>query len=115
MEARSSESSYLACVRGSAGNAYPYHGVFAPGAKWRATVVRDRAPAESSAESCARMDSATPGKAGGHDSSDATVPLLEVAQGDPVSLRERRLTWSELFQRVFREDGSALQKMWGKS
>jgi hypothetical protein len=87
------------------GNLCRYHGVLAPGAKWRATVVRDRAPAESSAESCARMESAPPpGKAGGHDSSNATVPILEIAQGDPVSLRERRLTWSELFQRVFNED-----------
>ncbi len=61
------------------------------------------------------MESATPGKAGGHDSSDATVPLLEVARGDLVSLRERRLTWSELFQRVFREDVLRCRKCGGRA
>ncbi len=80
-----------------------YHRVFAPGAKWRGSVVRDRAPADRNAESCARISPATPGKANSHDSSDATVPILEVAQGDPVGLRERRLTGSELLQRVFRK------------
>ncbi len=72
-----------------------------PGAKWRGSVVRDRAPADSNAESCARISPASPDKANSYDGSDATVPILEVAQGDPVGLRERRLTGSELLQRVF--------------
>ncbi len=29
---------------------------------------------------------------------------MEVAPGDPVSLRERRLSWAELLKRVFNED-----------
>ncbi len=92
-----------------------YHGVFAPGAKWRGTVVRDRAPADSNAERCARIRPATPGKADSHDSCNATVPILEVAQGDPVGLRERRLTWSELLQRVFREDVLRCKKCGGRA
>ncbi len=55
------------------------------------------------------------GKAGGHDSSDATVPLLEVVPSDPVSLRERRLTGSELFQRVFREEVLRCRKCGGRA
>jgi hypothetical protein len=97
------------------GNLCRYHGVLAPGAKWRGTVVRDRAPADSNAESCARISPATPGKANSHDASDATVPILEVAQGDPVGLRERRLTWSELLQRVFREDVLRCKKCGGRA
>ena len=97
------------------GNLCRYHGVLAPGAKWRASVVRDRAPAESGTQSCARMESATPGEAGGHDSSDASVPFAEVVPGDPVRLRERRLTWSELFQRVFREDVLRCEKCEGRA
>ncbi len=61
------------------------------------------------------MESATPDKAGGHDCSDATVPILEVARGDLASLRERRLTWSELFQRVFREDVLRCRKCGGRA
>jgi hypothetical protein len=91
------------------GNICRYHGVLAPGAKWRGTVVRDRAPDESNAESCSKA------KANGHDSSDATVPILEVAQGDPVSLRERRLTWPELMMRVFREDVLRCEKCGGRA
>ena len=85
------------------GNLCRYHGVFAPGAKWRGSVVRDRAPADRNAESCARISPASPGKANSYDCSDATVPILEVAQGDPVGLRERRLTGSELLQRDSRK------------
>jgi hypothetical protein len=40
---------------------------------------------------------------------------LEVAQGDPVGLRERRLTWSELLQRVFREDVLRCKKCGGRA
>jgi len=61
------------------------------------------------------MESATPGEAGGHDSSDASVPFAEVVPGDPVRLRERRLTWSELFQRVFREDVLRCEKCGGRA
>ena len=55
------------------------------------------------------------GKANGSDSSNATVPILEVAPGDPVSLRERRLTWSELMMRVFREDVLRCQQCGGRA
>ncbi len=96
------------------GNLCRYHGVLAPGAKWRSTVVRDRAPSSSNAESCARMKP-PPGKANRHDTSGATVPILEVAEGDPVSLRERRLTWSELMMRVFREDVLRCKKCGGRA
>ena len=34
----------------------------------------------------------------------ASVPIVEVAQSDPVCLRERRLSWAELMMRVFQED-----------
>ncbi len=61
------------------------------------------------------MEPPPPGKADGHDSSDATVPILEVAQGDPVSLRERRLTWAELMMRVFREDVLRCAKCGGRA
>jgi hypothetical protein len=47
------------------------------------------------------------------------VPILEVAQGDPGGdpggLRERRLTWSELLQRVFREDVLRCKKCGGRA
>ncbi len=43
------------------------------------------------------------------------MPFLEVAQGDPVSLRERKLTWSELFQKVFREDVLRCRKCGGRA
>ncbi len=43
------------------------------------------------------------------------MPLLEVAPGDPVSLRERRLSWAELLMRVFREDVLQCQKCGGRA
>jgi len=43
------------------------------------------------------------------------VPILEVATGDPVSLRERRLSWSELMMRVFREDVLRCKKCGGRA
>jgi hypothetical protein len=83
------------------GNITRYHGVLAPGAKWRGTIVRDRAQAESRP----RTEPPPLGKANrAHFSQQVTVPILEVAQGDPPSLRERRLSWAELMKRVFRED-----------
>ncbi len=45
-----------------------------------------------------------PGKANGGHASQTIVPVLEVAPGDPVSLRERRLSWAELLMRVCNED-----------
>jgi hypothetical protein len=45
----------------------------------------------------------------------ATVPILEVAQVNPVSLRERRLSWSELMTRVFREDVLRCKKCGGRA
>ncbi len=78
--------------------------------QWQSTVVRDRAPAVS----CARMKQPTPGRANGHDCSAATVPILEIAQGDPVSLRERRLTWAELMM-GFREVVLRCQECGGRA
>jgi hypothetical protein len=79
MEARSSESGQLACVRGSAGNAYPYHGVFAPGSKWREAVIRDRS------------DPPTP------TAPDPATP----SQGADSLFRPRYLPWAKLIARVF--------------
>ena len=89
-----------------------YHGVLAPGAKWRGTVVRDRVRAES------RLRTEPPplGKANGsHSSQQMTVPILEVAPGDPASLRERRLSWAELMKRVFRENVLRCKKCGGRA
>ncbi len=61
------------------------------------------------------MEPLLPGKANGCRSSQATVPILEVAQGDPVSLRERRLSWAELMMRVFREDVLRCEKCGGRA
>ncbi len=92
-----------------------YHGVLAPGAKWRGTVVRDRRRAENSLGSSARTQPPQCGKANGRHSSQVTVPISEVAPGDPVSLRERRLTWAELMMRVFREDVLRCKKCGGRA
>jgi hypothetical protein len=89
-----------------------YHGVLAPGAKWRGTVVRDRVRAESRPRTepppLAKTD-------GHHPLQQMTVPILEVAEGDPPSLRERRLSWSELMKRVFREDVLRCKKCGGRA
>ena len=45
----------------------------------------------------------------------ATVPIGELAPGDPASLRERRLTWSERMMRVFREDVLRCKKCGGRA
>jgi hypothetical protein len=56
------------------------------------------------------------GKANGaHCSQQATVPTMEVAQGDLPSLRERRLSWAELMKRVFREDVLRCKKCGGRA
>jgi hypothetical protein len=43
------------------------------------------------------------------------VPILEVAQGDPPGLRERRLSCAELMKRVFREDVLRCKKCGGRA
>jgi hypothetical protein len=40
---------------------------------------------------------------------------MEVAPGDPPSLRERRLSWAELMKRVFREDVLRCKKCGGRA
>ncbi len=82
------------------GNLCRYHGVFAPGAKWRSHVVRDRAPTESHPHG----ETPTCVQSPVDRASQATVPLLEVAPGDSIRRRERRLPWAELLRRVFQED-----------
>ncbi len=82
------------------GNLCRYHGVFAPGAKWRSHGVRDRAPTESHTHG----ETPTCVQSPVDRASQATVPLLEVAPGDSIRLRERRLPWAELLRRVFQED-----------
>jgi hypothetical protein len=74
-------------------------------------VVRDRALTEGTPP----IELPPPGEASADRSSDATVPILEVAQGDPVSLRERRLSWAELMMRVFREDVLRCTKCGGRA
>ncbi len=94
------------------GNITPYHGVLAPGAKWRGSVVRDRVRAESRP----RTEPPPLDKANGrHSSQQVSVPILEVATGDPPSLRERRLSWAELMKRVFREDVLRCKKCGGRA
>jgi hypothetical protein len=93
------------------GNITRYPGVLAPGAKSRSTVVRERTPSESSP----RVELPPPGKANGGHASQATVPVLEVAPGDPVSLRERRLSWSEGRMRVFNEDVLECKRCGGRA
>ena len=94
------------------GNITRYHGILAPGAKWRGTVVRDRPKAESrSRTGPPPLDKAN----GAHCSQQATVATMEVAPGDPPSLRERRLSWAELMKRVFREDVLRCKKCGGRA
>ena len=63
-------------------NALRYHGVFAPGSKWREAVTRDRS---------------TPPTVAGPDPAGQT-------QGAGFSLRQRRLSWAKLMARVFASD-----------
>ncbi len=93
------------------GNITRYHGVLASGARWRSTVVQDRTPSESST----RPELPPPGKANGCHASQATAPVLEVTPGDPVSLRERRLSWAELLKRVFNEDVLKCKRCGGRA
>ena len=41
--------------------------------------------------------------------------MLEVTPGDPVSLRERRLSWAELLKRVFNEDVLKCKRCGGRA
>ena len=94
------------------GNITRYHGVLAPGAKWRGSVVRDRVRAESRP----RTEPPSLDKANGrHSSQQVSVPILEVAPGNPVSLRERRLSWAELMMRIFRENVLRCKKCGGRA
>ncbi len=61
-----------------------YHGVLAPGARWRATVVRDRS----------ECPAPTP----------STPPRLAALHQDLAPLRERVLCWADLIRRVFELD-----------
>jgi hypothetical protein len=63
-------------------NALRYHGVFAPGAKWRETVIRDRS------------DPLPP---------VATDPAAQ-SQGERLFIRPRRLSWAKLIARVFESE-----------
>jgi hypothetical protein len=93
------------------GNMCRYHGILAPGAKWRSTVVRDRSPVvERTAEK-----PQLPNKANSRHSLKASVPIAELTETDPPGLRERRLTWAELMLRVFREDVLRCPKCGGRA
>jgi hypothetical protein len=93
------------------GNMCRYHGVLAPGAKWRSTVVRDRPlAADRTAARPQRPDDASSRHALG-----ATVPISELTESDPPGLRERRLTWAELMLRVFQKDVLECSKCRGRA
>ncbi len=64
------------------GNAYPYHGVFAPGSKWREAVIRDRS------------DPPTPAAPG---------PAAK-SQRAGSFFRPRYLSWAKLIARVFESE-----------
>jgi hypothetical protein len=63
-------------------NALRYHGVFAPGAKWREAVIRDRSDLPPLV---------------------ATDPAAE-SQGEGSSFRPRRLSWAKLIARVLESE-----------
>ena len=63
-------------------NVLRYHGVFAPGSKWREAVTRDRS---------------TPPILPGPDSAAQS-------EGNGLFLRQRRLSWAKLMARVFESD-----------
>ncbi len=64
-------------------NALRYHGVFAPGSKWREAVIRDRS---------------TPPTLSGPE------PAARRSQAAGFSLRQRRLSGAKLMARVFESD-----------
>ncbi len=64
-------------------NALRYHGVFAPGSKWREAVTRDRSTPPTPSE---------------------PDPRMAQSEGAGFSLRQRRLSWSKLMARVFASD-----------
>jgi hypothetical protein len=86
----------VALVPAPRGHLVRYHGVLAPRSRWRASVVRDRGD-EGAATATTRSDGepAVP--------SAPDTPKRE-SWFDPVKLRQRRLTWAELMQRVFEVD-----------
>jgi hypothetical protein len=73
------------------GHCIRYHGVLAPGAKWRASVVRDRAECKEEPTPSTRLsvEEAADQRTGGH----GLVPL-----------RGRYCSWSDLMVRVFELD-----------
>ena len=77
-----------ALVPAPRGHLVRYHGVLAPGARWRALVVRDR-----TADDTGRLEAASK-PCPGPPNPDASI----------AELRERRLTWGELMHRVFAVD-----------
>ena len=74
------------------GNLCRYHGILAPGAKWRSTVVRARPPAGDRPAEKPQLRS----KANSRRSLEASVPIGELTDSDPPGLRERRLTGKPL-------------------
>jgi hypothetical protein len=66
------------------GNSTRYHGILAPGAKWRSAVIRDRRSSRPR----------TPAS-----SSSVLPPAMPAREFFP--LRERRLSWADLIRRVF--------------
>ena len=72
-------------------NALRYHGVFAPGSKWREAVTRDRS---------------TPPTPPGPDSAAQS-------EGNGLFRRQRRLSWAKLIARVFESDVLACPKCGG--
>ena len=80
-----------ALVPAPGGHLVRYHGVLGPAARWRWQVVRDRA------ESTETPSGAKPASASG----STAAPERAVQPGE---LRERRLSWAELMERVFAAD-----------
>jgi hypothetical protein len=70
------------------GHCLRYHGVLAPGARWRATVVRDRSE-------CPAPTPSTPPR---------VAALRQDLGQDLAPLRERVLCWADLIRRVFELD-----------
>ena len=79
----------VALIPAPRGHLVRYHGVLGPHSRWRAQVVRDRRSANGAEPEATRVPAqeAASGQGG--------------AVGEPMELRERRLGWSQLLQRVF--------------
>jgi hypothetical protein len=92
-------SRLVALVPAPRANLVRYHGVLAPRARWRAQVVRDRSAVGLP---CAAV---VPGPARPARSRTRRLESSDQQRmdaGDP--LRERRLTWAALMQRVWAKD-----------